>query len=297
MTSPKGVEPEWKTRKARIDPRLDTLGWRRRKGTGTGPCRTEEEATANGPADYALWLDGRVVAVVEAKKLTVGPQNVLTQAARYARGLDPRVASGNFEGHRAPFLYATNGEVVWFHDVRHPLNRSRRVAGLHTPGALREMLGRDFDAAAAQALAMPHDHPRLRPYQKAANAAVEEAIADRKRHLLVAMATGTGKTFTLVNQIYRLMKSSVARRVLFLVDRRALAAQAVRAFSAFEVEPAKKFDQVYEVYSSRFQTPGGGRRGAWRSRRKTPDIAGPAHEGPRPQPRLGAPRCSTPRGP
>jgi type I restriction enzyme R subunit len=68
------------------------------------------------------------------------------------------------------------------------------------------------------------------------------------------MATGTGKTFTCVNQVYRLMKSGVARRVLFLVDRRALAAQAVRAFSAFEVEPGKKFDQVYEVYSSRFQS-------------------------------------------
>ena len=114
-------------------------------------------------------------------------------------------------------------------------------------------MARDFDADCAKAIALPHDHPRLRPYQKAANAAVEEAIADRKRHLLVAMATGTGKTFTLVNQIYRLMKSGVARRVLFLVDRRALAAQAVRAFSAFEVEPGKKFDQVYEVYSSRFQ--------------------------------------------
>ena len=67
------------------------------------------------------------------------------------------------------------------------------------------------------------------------------------------MATGTGKTFTLVNQIYRLMKSGIARRVLFLVDRRALAAQAVRAFSAFEAEPGQKFDQIYEVYSSRFQ--------------------------------------------
>ena len=67
------------------------------------------------------------------------------------------------------------------------------------------------------------------------------------------MATGTGKTFTFVNEIYRLMKSGVAKRVLFLVDRRALAAQAVRAFSAYEAEPGKKFDQLYEVYSSRFQ--------------------------------------------
>ena len=66
------------------------------------------------------------------------------------------------------------------------------------------------------------------------------------------MATGTGKTFTLVNEVHRLMKSGVAKRVLFLVDRRALAAQAVRAFGAFEAEPGLKFDKIYEVYSQRF---------------------------------------------
>ena len=67
------------------------------------------------------------------------------------------------------------------------------------------------------------------------------------------MATGTGKTFTLVNEVYRLMKSGVGKRVLFLVDRRALAAQAVRAFASFEAEPNRKFDRIYEVYSQRFQ--------------------------------------------
>ena len=51
-----------------------------------------------------------------------------------------------------------------------------------------------------------------------------------ERQMLLAMATGTGKTFTLVDPIYRLMKAGVAKRILFLVDRRALAAQAVRAF-------------------------------------------------------------------
>ena len=71
--------------------------------------------------------------------------------------------------------------------------------------------------------------------------------------MLVAMATGTGKTLMTVNEIYRLMKSGVARRVLFLVDRRALAAQAVRAFASFEAEPGLKFDKIYEVYSQRFQ--------------------------------------------
>jgi type I restriction enzyme R subunit len=67
------------------------------------------------------------------------------------------------------------------------------------------------------------------------------------------MATGTGKTFTIVNEVYRLMKSGAARRILFLVDRRALAAQAVQAFASFEPERGHKFDQLYEVYSQRFR--------------------------------------------
>src|SRR5438132_1403053 len=70
--------------------------------------------------------------------------------------------------------------------------------------------------------------------------------------MLVAMATGTGKTFMTVNEVYRLMKSGVARRILFLVDRRALAAQAVREFASFDAEPGRKFNQIYEVYSQRF---------------------------------------------
>ncbi len=246
------TEAEWKTRKKRIDPKLDAAGWSLPKGrTKPEAFRSEEEETDNGPADYALWLDDQVTAVVEAKKLTVGPQNVLTQAERYGRGL--RGANFDFNGVRCPFLYSTNGEIIWFHDVRHRLNRSRKISNFHTPSALRELLGRDLDDACEKALALPHDHPRLRPYQKEANAAVEKAISERKRNLLVAMATGTGKTYTLVNQIYRAMKTGIARRVLFLVDRRALAAQAVRAFNSFEVRPGYKFTSDYEVYSSRFQ--------------------------------------------
>ena len=114
------------------------------------------------------------------------------------------------------------------------------------------MFGRDLAASVARLAQTPNAHPRLRPYQKEANDAVEAAIAQQKRQMLVAMATGCGKTFLTVNQIYRMMKAGVAKRVLFLVDRRALAAQAVRAFASFEAEPNLKFDSIYEVYSQRF---------------------------------------------
>src|SRR5262249_51534380 len=119
--------------------------------------------------------------------------------------------------------------------------------------ALREMFSRDSEAEGEWFSKNPNQHLRLRPYQIEANTAIEEAIAKRKRQMLVAMATGTGKTFTLVNEAYRLLKSGAGRRILFLVDRRALAAQAVGAFASFEPEPNKKFDKIYEVYSQRFQ--------------------------------------------
>ena len=114
------------------------------------------------------------------------------------------------------------------------------------------MLDRDFDSELAKLARIPW-HPGIRPYQVEANTAIEQAIEARQRKMMVTMATGTGKTLMTVNEIYRLMKSGVARRVLFLVDRRALAAQAVRAFASFEAEPGLKFDKIYPVYSQRFQ--------------------------------------------
>jgi type I restriction enzyme R subunit len=248
-------QSEWLTRKSLIDPKLKGLGWNvipfvPLASPTRGYSAITEYPTANGPADYALTSDGIVLGIVEAKKLTLGPQGVLTQAERYARGL--LAEKFDFDGLRVPFLYSTNGEVIWFHDVRHPLNRSRKVSGFHTPAALLELLGRDFNASIAALFGNTQWHWRLRPYQIEANQAVEKAVPDRKRLMLLAMATGTGKTFTMVNQVYRLMKAGVGRRILFLVDRRALAAQAVRTFAAFEPEPGLKFDQVYEVYSQRF---------------------------------------------
>jgi type I restriction enzyme R subunit len=250
------TERERDTRWRRIDPNVKAAGWAiadavtHSPGALVVPTALTELPTSYGPADYALCDDGRVIGVVEAKKLTIGPEGVLTQAERYSRGIrqQPR-----YQGeYGVPFLYSTNGERIRFHDVRRELNRSRDVAAFHTPGALREMLDRNFDAELAK-LQDIAPNQGLRPYQIEANQAIGEAIAAGKRRMLVTMATGTGKTLMTVNEIYRLMKSGVARRVLFLVDRRALAAQTVRAFASYEAEPGLKFDKVYPVYSQRFQ--------------------------------------------
>ena len=245
---------ERETRKRIIDPRLNSAGWKVTPFRGPDASKylreaVEEFETDTGPADYALCGDRDLLGVVEAKKLSLGPQGVLVQAERYAKGIEGASYQGKFG---VPFLYSTNGEEIWFHDVRLALNRSRRISKFHTPDALAEMMTRDLDAEITRLTSVPWNQV-LRDYQIEANTAIEQAIRDRKRKMLLTMATGTGKTLTLVNEIYRLMKSGVARRVLFLVDRRALAAQAVRAFASFEAEPGLKFDKIYPVYSQRFQ--------------------------------------------
>jgi type I restriction enzyme R subunit len=246
------------TRQRLIDPKLKAAGWSivpfslGMSLTSYSNCAITEFETANGPADYALCVDGVIVGIVEAKKLARAPQGVLAQAERYCEGISN--SPFNYRGFRVPFLYSTNGESIWHHDIRHELCRSHVVVKFHTPDALRERLQKDFDASCQTLLRTPNTHPWLRPYQVEANAAIENAIANQKQQMLVAMATGTGKTFTMVNEVYRLMKSGVAKRILFLVDRRALAAQAVLAFASFDPEPGFKFDKLYEVYSQRFQT-------------------------------------------
>lgn len=251
------MESESQTRKKRIDTKLRDAGWEIVPfKDGMDPRlltnhAIEEFPTANGPADYALVSAGLLLGVIEAKKVTVGAKGVLVQAERYSKGVSD--SPFNFDGYRVPLLYSTNGEIIYFHDVRHPLNTSRKLSHFHTASALSEMLSSSSADHYEWFAKNPNEHPKLRDYQCKANTAVEEAIAKGKRQMLVAMATGTGKTFTTVNQAYRLLKSRTARRILFLVDRRALAAQAVRAFAAFEPEPNLKFDKIYEVYSNRFQ--------------------------------------------
>lgn len=252
-------EFEKETRKHRVDPKLIAAGWRivpfapgkaiNDYGRNTA---VEEFETKAGPADYALIDKGQILGVVEAKKLTVGPGGVLPQAERYSAGLDVvKVPTYGEKSFKAPFLYSTNGEIIRFHDIRDDLNLSREVSGFHTAAALRELLDRSGDVVGRTFQEIPAN-TYLRDYQLEANQAIEQAIDERRRKMLITMATGTGKTLTLVNEIYRLMKSGAARRVLFLVDRRALAAQAVRAFSSFEAEPGLKFDKIYEVYSQAF---------------------------------------------
>ncbi|MDY0082798.1 MAG: DEAD/DEAH box helicase family protein [Ignavibacteriaceae bacterium] len=253
-----GQELEWKTRKERIDKKLKSLNppWniihfsKIKDHTRLTNHAVEEYPTENGFADYALFVNGKLLGILEAKKVSVDPQNVLEQAKRYSK--DIVEGEGNWGEYKVPFLYASNGEVIWYIDVRVDKNISRRISNFHSAPALDEFFNCEIisdDIFRSRNV----ENEKLRCYQTKAINAIEEGIIEKKRAMLLAMATGTGKTFTLVSLIYRLLETKKFKRILFLVDRRALAAQAVREFSSFTTPAGNKFDQEYEVYSQKFQ--------------------------------------------
>src|SRR2546425_5973197 len=135
-------EVEWKTRRDRIDKRLracnppwQLIPWKHGLNTLNLTCHAVTEfPTTNGPADYALFVNGVLLAILEAKKVTVNPQNVLEQAKRYAAGAFE--GPGNWNGCRVPFLYATNGEIIWHLDARPAKCASRTISNFHTGPAL-----------------------------------------------------------------------------------------------------------------------------------------------------------------
>lgn len=250
---------------------------------------THAKGDGDGIADYVLYVGLTPIAVVEAKKKAKKIPSAIEQAKRYARGLDvsaplvPAAPTGadplSFAGwpasttgaaaYRVPFLYATNGRPylrqletesgVWFLDGRKPTNHPRALTGWHSPEALAAMLAHDPDAAHQKLEAEPPDVVQqalgLRDYQVRAIRSAEKGIAEGRRDLLLALATGTGKTRLAIGLIHRLLKTQRFERVLFLVDRSALGKQAHDAFHEVRLENLQTFAQNYEVANMDIAVP------------------------------------------
>lgn len=262
---------EAETRRA-IDAQLREAGWEVdtaafRWSAGARPAAGRNLAIAEwptdvGPADYVLFAGLTPVGVVEAKRANVSPAGAVQQARRYSRGYRVRddetpLAGGDWGGHRVPFLFSTNGRTlvtqlqdrtgIWFLDARRAANHPRPLHGWYSPDGLLALLRQDVDAADHALRRTPSDYLPLRDYQLEAVRAVEEAVQAGHRSVMLAMATGTGKTRTLIGLIYRLLKAGRFRRVLFLVDRNALGEQALDAFKSVQLENLQSFTEIYEV--------------------------------------------------
>ena len=262
---------EAETRKL-IDAQLNAAGWtadtvnltygkggRPEKGKNLGIA---EWPTISGPADYVLFNGLTAVATVEAKRKTVDVSASLQQAKRYSRDFkhfDEHGADGGPWGkHQVPLAFATNGRPylkqiatksgVWFCDLRRSTNLARPLDGWLSPSGIADLLKRDESAAHQRLDADPFNYGfPLRPYQRDAIRAVEKGIEAGRRELLLAMATGTGKTKTCVALIYRLLKAQRFRRILFVVDRSALGEQAANTFKDTQMESLQKFVDVFGI--------------------------------------------------
>ncbi len=254
-----------------IDGQLREAGWKVdsesiRHGKGSRPVKGQNLAiaewpTAHGPADYVLFTGLTPVAVVEAKRKTVDVAGAIEQAKRYSRDfqVDQNVQSpgGPWQEYKIPFLFSTNGRPflrqlqeqsgIWFHDARRSTNHSRVIEDWYTPEGLTQLLSQDIELADQRLTSEPMDYLPLRDYQQDAVRAVEHGIASGRRELLVAMATGTGKTITCIGLIYRLIKAGRFRRVLFLVDRSALGEQAFDKLQDVRIENQLTFPEIYDV--------------------------------------------------
>jgi type I restriction enzyme, R subunit len=265
------VMDEADTRKL-IDQQLRSAGWtvdsiQINYGKGARPKKGQylaiaEWPGASGPADYALFVGLMPVGVIEAKRKNIDVSSALQQAKRYSRGfnVEPEQDSpgGPWDKYKIPFVFSTNGRPflrqlstrsgVWFCDVRRPDNLSQVLDGWYTPEGLVALLKRDAEAAHKKLAAEPMDYDlKLRPYQQDAVRAIEGGIATGRREMLVAMATGTGKTKTCIALIYRLLKAQRFGRALFLVDRSALGEQAANAFKDTRMENLQTFADIFGI--------------------------------------------------
>lgn len=265
-----------------IDEQLRKVGWevdtqKLRYSKGTRPEKGRNIAIAEWPtdstvgkkgfADYALFIDERLVAIIEAKAIHKDIPSVIDyQCKDYSRNVraeDEKYQIGMWRNYKVPFVFATNGRPyleqydtksgVWFLDLRKSDNAPKALKGWMSPTGMLELLERDI-AAKDQALQdMPYDLLRdkdglnLRDYQLKAIQAAEHAILNWQQNILLAMATGTGKTRTILGMIYRFLKTGRFRRILFLVDRTSLGKQATDVFEEVKLEELMTLDDIYNI--------------------------------------------------
>lgn len=265
-----------------IDEQLRKVGWevdteKLRYSKGTRPAKGHNIAIAEWPTDstvgnkgyvdYALFVGTQLVATVEAKAIHKDIPSVIDyQCKDYSRNIraaDAKYQIGSWGKFKVPFTFATNGRPyleqydtksgVWFLDLRQPDNVPKAMKGWMSPTGMMEQLEKDIQAKDRALKAMPYDLLRdkdglnLREYQLKAIQAAENAILNGQQSILLAMATGTGKTRTILGMIYRFLKTGRFRRILFLVDRTSLGEQATDVFKEVKLEDLMTLDDIYNI--------------------------------------------------
>jgi len=269
---------EKETRKL-IDKQLREAGWEVETGVldykrcKTLPQKGRNMAISEWPvgtkwADYALFIGTNLYGIVEAKKYESDISTDLQQSKVYAELVEEKhdaILLGKWRKYSVPFLFSTNGRSyleqiktksgVWFLDIRNERNNSKPLRGWYSPEGLVELYKRDLQESNEKLkesdLSYLQDKASLslRDYQIDAIKSVEHIVTNQPetKKALLAMATGTGKTRTIIGLCYRLIKANRFKRILFLVDRRLLANQAINNFEDNKIEGLNTFSETYKV--------------------------------------------------
>ncbi|HSU56966.1 MAG TPA: DEAD/DEAH box helicase family protein [Candidatus Dormibacteraeota bacterium] len=254
---PANQNPE-QTARDRVDGLLKSSGWEVQDkkaidfNAGLGVA-IREYRTDIGPADYVLFVNKQAVGVIEAKKEEIGHN--LTTVEDQTAGYGKAKLKWLSNQQPLPFLYESTGTITRFTDVRDPKPRSRETFSFHRPETMRAWLEAG-DSLRVRLKAIPELNPKrlpasslgLRDCQERAIINLERSFKENRPRALIQMATGSGKTFTAITEVYRLLKFAKAKRILFLVDTRNLGEQAEQEFMAFTPsDDNRKFTELYTV--------------------------------------------------
>lgn len=241
------LNPEQKARE-QIDRQLEQAGWVVQSkdninfAAGNGLAISEYQ-TAIGPADYVLFIDRKPIGVIEAKKEEEGHRLTVTeeQSSGYAKS-----KLKYFDNEPLRFVYESTGTVTRFTDYSDPKPRSHPVFTFHRPETLQLWLHENKTLRARFDNIPELSNVNLRECQYSAINKLEKSFRLNKPRALIQMATGSGKTYTAITSVYRLLKFANARRILFLVDTRNLGEQAEQEFMKFiPQDDNRKFTELY----------------------------------------------------
>jgi type I restriction enzyme R subunit len=241
--------PEEEAR-AEIDRLLEAAGWviqdrRDMNRNAAVGVAVREYPTGNGPADYMLFVDGRIAGVIEAKPKGTTLSGVEEQAGKYIAGLS---SNSPVAIEPPPFEYESTGVETFFKDTRDVDARSRRVFAFPKPETMRAWLADDSTFRNRLKTLPPLVTLGLRDCQVEAVTNLERSFADDRPRALLQMATGSGKTYAAITSVYRLVKHAKAKRVLFLVDRNNLGRQADKEFGQYVTpDDGRKFTELHVV--------------------------------------------------
>lgn len=244
------MTPEQKARKI-IDEKLLTSGWtiqdvKRLNPNAAVGVAVREFPTDTGPVDYALFVNGTPVGVIEAKKSEEG-ENITT-----VEGQSSRYANSTFKWikceYKIRFAYEATDKLTRFTDYNDEKYRSRTVFSFHRPETLASLIRRNDTIRNNMKHFPEFDGAGFRDCQITAIKTLDQSLAENKPRALVQMATGAGKTFTAITAAYRMLKFGKTNRILFLVDTKSLGEQAEREFLAYRPnDDNRSFSEIYGV--------------------------------------------------